>query len=111
MRPPWIKSWLTGILMGVSLSLLLANIKIAHADPAMGEKLFKKKLCGACHAIGGKGGKVGPALDGVAGRRDRPWVIQQIKDPKVNNPNAKMQKWNMPEEDLNNLVDYLLTLN
>lgn len=111
MRPPWFKDWLIrALLMGVSLSFLLVKVPTAQADPANGEKLFKKKSCPACHSIGGKGGKVGPALDGVASRHDKTWLTQQIKDPKANNPEAKMLKLNMPEADIQDLLDYLMTL-
>ena len=34
-------------------------------DAASGEKLFTAKACATCHAVGGKGGSVGPALDAV----------------------------------------------
>jgi cytochrome c2 len=33
-------------------------------DPRAGEALFSAKRCIRCHSVGGKGGKVGPALDG-----------------------------------------------
>jgi mono/diheme cytochrome c family protein len=32
-------------------------------DAATGERLFREKQCQACHSLGGKGGKHGPALD------------------------------------------------
>ena len=34
-------------------------------NPAAGERLFVAKACVQCHAVGGKGGNVGPALDGL----------------------------------------------
>ncbi len=34
-------------------------------DAKAGEKLFAEKGCVQCHAVGGKGGSVGPALDGL----------------------------------------------
>jgi nitric oxide reductase subunit C len=32
-------------------------------DPEAGERLFRERRCNVCHALAGKGGKVGPALD------------------------------------------------
>lgn len=32
-------------------------------DPAVGARLFRQKGCETCHALGGKGGRIGPALD------------------------------------------------
>jgi mono/diheme cytochrome c family protein len=40
--------------------------QVIPGTPERGEKLFAEKRCVACHAVGGKGGKVGPALGGRA---------------------------------------------
>ncbi|HEY7435869.1 MAG TPA: c-type cytochrome [Methylomirabilota bacterium] len=34
-------------------------------NPAAGSRLFTSKSCAQCHAVGGRGGSVGPALDGL----------------------------------------------
>ena len=34
-------------------------------NPATGSRLFTAKGCAQCHAVGGRGGSVGPALDGL----------------------------------------------
>lgn len=36
--------------------------QIAPGTPERGQKLFAEKQCAACHAVGGKGGKIGPDL-------------------------------------------------
>lgn len=36
-----------------------------RADAAAGRRLFTEKRCAACHRLGGAGGTVGPALDGL----------------------------------------------
>lgn len=36
--------------------------QVVPGTPARGEKLFAEKHCAACHAVGGRGGKVGPDL-------------------------------------------------
>jgi mono/diheme cytochrome c family protein len=38
------------------------SAQIIPGTPERGEKLFRDKQCAACHAIAGKGGKVGPEL-------------------------------------------------
>ncbi|MEN8375182.1 MAG: c-type cytochrome [Gemmatimonadota bacterium] len=37
--------------------------------------------CGACHQLGGEGGAVGPALDGLGATRDRAYIRRAILDP------------------------------
>ena len=49
-----------------------------------GEKIFKTHLlagCVRCHALGGKGGNVGPALDGLASRKERDYVYRSLVNP------------------------------
>ncbi|GLT00534.1 hypothetical protein GCM10007897_19220 [Sphingobium jiangsuense] len=48
--------------------LALAVGSRAEAAPPAGDALFRQK-CALCHAVGGKGGKVGPDLTGVVGRK------------------------------------------
>jgi mono/diheme cytochrome c family protein len=43
-------------------------------DAASGEKLFQSKGCVTCHAVGGKGGNVGPALDTIK-RANSPVIV------------------------------------
>jgi len=44
-----------------------------------GQEIFQSQ-CAACHTIG-KGKLVGPDLAGVTSRREKSWLIRQIKDP------------------------------
>jgi mono/diheme cytochrome c family protein len=44
-----------------------------------GQEIFLNN-CAACHTIG-KGKLVGPDLAGVTSRREKSWLIRQIKDP------------------------------
>ena len=43
--------------------------------------------CATCHTVGGKGGAIGPILDGIAVRSDRAYIVQSLMDP-----NAKLAK-------------------
>ncbi|HEV2597880.1 c-type cytochrome [Sphingopyxis sp.] len=52
----------------VSAPLVMAGPAAAQADPARGETLFKQR-CAMCHTVKGKGGKLGPDLTGVVGRK------------------------------------------
>jgi protein SCO1/2 len=44
-----------------------------------GQALYKR-LCAGCHTVG-QGDRVGPDLSGVAGRRDRSWLVSYISNP------------------------------
>jgi putative heme-binding domain-containing protein len=54
-------------------------------DAEKGQQIFfdpeSKAPCAKCHTIGGKGGKVGPELTGIAARRSPDSLIQSILDP------------------------------
>ncbi|HPU57527.1 MAG TPA: cytochrome c, partial [Verrucomicrobiota bacterium] len=87
-----------------------------------GEELFftsPTAACASCHTVGGKGGVVGPILDGIAVRSDKDYILESLMDP-----NARMAKGYehlsispMPplgvllnEQDLADIVAYLQTL-
>jgi putative heme-binding domain-containing protein len=54
-------------------------------DPSSGRKLFftteGKAPCAKCHSVGGKGGRVGPALDRIASRRAAEYIMESILQP------------------------------
>ena len=57
---------------------------LAGGDPARGHEIFLKNgvvQCARCHKHAGAGGEVGPALDGIASRRDRAYLLQSILEP------------------------------
>jgi mono/diheme cytochrome c family protein len=98
------------------------EVKITAGDPKRGEDLFYNSptaACAACHRVGGKGGDIGPILDGIAVRGDRAYILESLMDP-----NAKMAKGfeNLPispmpplgallkEQELEDILTYLATL-
>lgn len=57
-------------------------------DPQKGEKIFWEHpvaACKNCHVLKGQGSAVGPALDGIASRRDEAYILESLV-----NPNAKL---------------------
>lgn len=61
---------------------------VAAGDAKRGEEIFWKHpvaACVNCHALGGKGSAVGPALDGIAKTKDEAYLIESLADP-----NAKL---------------------
>jgi glucose/arabinose dehydrogenase/mono/diheme cytochrome c family protein len=66
------------------------EVKVAAGDPKRGEDLFYNNpttQCAACHTVHGKGGDVGPILDGIAVRADKAYILESLMDP-----NAKLAK-------------------
>ncbi|MBA3995039.1 MAG: hypothetical protein C0469_16090 [Cyanobacteria bacterium DS2.3.42] len=46
-----------------------------------GEILYKERQCMECHMIQGRGGELGPALDGIGGHRTNAWIKARLADP------------------------------
>jgi putative heme-binding domain-containing protein len=54
----------------------------APGDPKAGEELFWGKAgCGRCHAVQGRGGRLGPDLSNIGGARALPQLYQSLVDP------------------------------
>jgi len=54
---------------------------LAGGDKVAGQKLFNEHAvaaCLRCHKVGGQGGEAGPALDGIASRKDRRYLLESI---------------------------------
>jgi mono/diheme cytochrome c family protein len=82
------------------------------AAVSRGQQLFQTTGCTACHAINGQGGNVGPDLSNEANKgHSRQWLTTQIRDPKANDPQTAMPSYDtLPDADISDLVDYLLSL-
>lgn len=66
------------------------EVKVAAGDVKRGEDLFFNNpvaACASCHMVNGKGGDVGPILDGIAVRADKAYIAESLMDP-----NAKLAK-------------------
>jgi nitric oxide reductase subunit C len=68
------------------------------------------QMCTACHAVGGSGGSIGPALDDVAARRDTDYLTRWLHDPQAVKPGTRMPNLRLSDEQVTELVTYLGTL-
>jgi putative membrane-bound dehydrogenase-like protein len=60
------------------------EVKITAGDVKRGEDLFHNSpvaACASCHMVNGKGGDVGPILDGIAVRSDKAYIEESLMDP------------------------------
>jgi mono/diheme cytochrome c family protein len=95
------------VLFMAVIGFLFVNITGCEMN-SRGAQLFEKSRCKECHTIKGRGGASGPNLTIVGSRRTREYIIEQIKNPKSHNPNTEMPSFSeMPEQDINDLADYL----
>ena len=92
------------------------------ADPEAGRAIFHQNEvagCVRCHALGGKGGSIGPALDGIASRKTRGYLYDSLVNPSAQLAEGfdKLGASPMPpvnillnEKEMADLMAYLLTL-
>ncbi len=101
----------TKIAVTLLISASFGSLVACEAN-SRGTKLFRQSECVQCHTINGKGGAVGPNLTTVGKRRSRDWILQQIKNPASHNPSTAMPSFagRLPEQDVNDLADYLAGL-
>ena len=68
------------------------------------------QLCVACHRLGGQGGVVGPALDGVGARLDAAYLDRWLHDPQGVKPGTAMPRLPLSEPQIRELVAFLSQL-
>ncbi len=81
------------------------SVGIAPALSAAPQKFAQ--ICTACHALGGKGGNVGPALDGVGKKWDSAYLDEWLKDPPSKKPGTLMPKLPLTDPERAELVQFL----
>jgi mono/diheme cytochrome c family protein len=94
---------------GETLSSYFVSMKTIPG-PQAGRRLFEEKGCIGCHAVGGKGGIVGPALDEVGKRHDPQWIAAHFRNPVAVSPGSVMPQFNFNEQEVRALTEFLLSL-
>ncbi|MNX90141.1 Nitric oxide reductase subunit C [compost metagenome] len=67
-------------------------------------------VCAGCHTVAGKGGNVGPVLDGVGTRMTAEQLDAFIRDPQKIRPGTKMPNLGLDDTTRGELVTYLTGL-
>jgi quinol-cytochrome oxidoreductase complex cytochrome b subunit len=77
-----------------------------------GTQLTESNGCLGCHRVGGKGGAVGPALDGTGTRRPGvEWQLRHLKNPTSEVPGSTMPPYSqLSEADLKAIATYMASL-
>ena len=74
------------------------------------ERLLQDRwACLGCHRLDGRGGEIGPPLDGVAERLGPDAVLGMIRDPESTLPGTRMPRQPMPEREARRLAAYLVS--
>lgn len=105
------RRFILGSLVVTAVGLLAGAVAAVAAED--GKKVFTEKKCINCHSLGSEKGamaKLGGPLDGVGGQRDATWLKGYFVDPKSQLPNAKMPKQNLSSKEIDDLVQYMLTV-
>jgi nitric oxide reductase subunit C len=96
----------------VALLVFLSVPAAVYAGADEGKALYEKQ-CKVCHSIAGDKGKMadkGGPLDGTGGKRDAAWLKSYLQDPKAKIPDAKMPKMKLSEQQIDDLVAFLVTV-
>ena len=89
---------------GVELSALPEPIRVGGAA-------IDREDCRQCHQLYGEGGRRGPALQHLLGKRDKDWLVAHFKEPKKLVEGSKMPPFKfLPDAELSAMADYLLAL-
>ena len=78
-----------------------------QASMTRGRSVYAAQRCRACHSLEGEGNPSSP-LDGVGARLTEREIRLWIVAPQEMNPEVRKRAYELPEEDLDALVAYLM---
>lgn len=82
---------------------------VPEVRAARAERLLETRYaCRGCHVVAGRGGALGPPLDGVAERLQAGFVVEMIADPAAAAPGSAMPRQPLPRREAEILAAYLL---
>lgn len=73
-----------------------------------GAEVFARHGCALCHTLDGRGGAVGPTLNGLRERKTRAEVVEWLRDPQAAKPGTSMPRFPLSPVERELLADYLL---
>ena len=100
------------ILFSIGVLFLIGIVTAQSTDSSLdnGKRVYAMQKCVMCHSISGNGGNRA-ALDGVGSKLKPKDIKKWIQTPKKMKSDTTMKAYpNLPPKDLQDLVDYLMTL-
>ena len=104
----------------VGAALATGAVAAQTPDVAAGQKAYAKAKCDTCHIIGGKGGKMSTALDGIGGKLSAADIKKWMTDPAAmeakltTKPKMPMSTWSkthkLADADVDAITAYLASL-
>ena len=82
----------------------------APPDAVEGAMIYQSSQCAMCHELNGAGGKIGPPLNGVGGRRTREWLEGHFAAPAKFTPGSTMPAYKFNSHDLDRITSYLMAI-
>ena len=98
---------LNGFPKKTRMAALVGGANMDGAGPAGDIPKIYTDLCVACHQLGGVGGTVGPALDGVSQRMDSAAMKIWLNDPQAVKPGTLMPKLGLSPAHIDELTLFL----
>ncbi len=92
------------------LAMRTSSAGTPEAPPDDGRPAVFGQMCVACHSLGGRGGNVGPALDGVADRQPDDFFPRWLRDPASVRPGTLMPRLPLSDTQIDELSTWLRTL-
>ncbi|MDL2716132.1 MAG: cytochrome b N-terminal domain-containing protein [Acidobacteriota bacterium] len=76
-----------------------------------GGAVIDREDCRQCHQLYGEGGRRGPVLAHLLGKRDKDWLVAHFKEPKKLVEGSKMPSFKfLSDAELSAMSDYLLAM-
>lgn len=84
----------------------------SNVDPSIMARApqYFQTVCAGCHSVGGKGGNVGPALDGVPERFDEDYLRRWVTNPQSIKPDTIMPNLGLDAPTLDEIITFLESL-
>lgn len=76
-----------------------------------GRQLIQQYNCVSCHNLPGYTPEFVPSLNGIGKKTTRQWLVRWLKDPRKVQPDTKMPNFNLTDEEIQILTDFLMTFN